>query len=126
MSADLGLISSLHCNEVPPVDLLLACPRPLRLERLLPVIACMGVGRLVLVGASKVEGSYWGNQLFRRPQRVQDYLEEGLSQACYEYRVPELVIERKLDRIFDQMDALFPPEQCRRVIAHPRDHLMLR
>jgi RsmE family RNA methyltransferase len=119
LSVSLGVTSSLQCNEIPPVDLLLACPRPVRLERLLPVIACMGIGRLILVGSSKVEKSYWGSQLFRKPQKVQNLLEEGLSQACCEYRVPEVVIERKLNHIFDAMDTLFPREQYQRVIAHP-------
>ena len=44
----------------PAVELILAVPRPLRLERLLPVIAAQGVGRLVLVGAEKVERDYFG------------------------------------------------------------------
>ncbi len=119
ITVNLGPASSLRCNEVPRVDLILACPRPIRLERLLPVIACMGVGRLILVGASKVEKSYWGTQLFRRPQTVQNYLEEGLSQACYDYRVPQLVIERRLDHMMDAMDTFFPLEQYSRVLAHP-------
>ena len=119
LTINLGPASSLHCNEVPSVDLILACPRPIRLERLLPVIACMGVGRLILVGASKVEKSYWGNQLFRRPQMVQNYLEEGLSQACCDYRVPQVVIERRLDHVMDAMDTFFPLEQYSRVLAHP-------
>ena len=43
------------------VELILAVPRPLRLQRLLPVLAAQGVGRLVLVGAEKVERDYFGN-----------------------------------------------------------------
>jgi 16S rRNA U1498 N3-methylase RsmE len=56
----LGPKSSWSINDRPKVDLVLALPRPLRLERLLPVISCMGVGRLVLIGASKVEKGYFG------------------------------------------------------------------
>jgi len=36
------------------VDLLLAMQAPLRLERLVPHIAALGVGRLVIAGANKV------------------------------------------------------------------------
>lgn len=36
------------------VDLLLAMQAPIRLERMLPHIAALGVGRLVIAGANKV------------------------------------------------------------------------
>jgi hypothetical protein len=39
----------------PRVDLLLALPRPLQLARMLPAIAQLGVGTLVLANAAKVE-----------------------------------------------------------------------
>ena len=39
----------------------LAVPRPLRLERILSVISCIGVGNLVLTGASKVQNDYFGS-----------------------------------------------------------------
>ena len=39
----------------PRVDLLLALPRPLQLARMLPAIAQLGVGTLVLTNAAKVE-----------------------------------------------------------------------
>ena len=127
MKLNIGPASSLQINEVPPVDLILACPRPIRLERLLPVIACMGVGKLILVGATKVEKSYWGAQLFRQPDTVQNYLEEGLSQACSDYRLPKVIIEQKLHlflgskdgKIEGTIDALFPPDEYIRVVAHP-------
>ena len=47
-------------NQRPRVDLVLAIPRPLRLEKLLPVVSCVGVGTLVLTGASKVQKDYFG------------------------------------------------------------------
>lgn len=39
----------------PRVDLLLALPRPLQLARMLPAISQLGVGTIILSGASKVE-----------------------------------------------------------------------
>lgn len=44
----------------PKVTLILATPRPLRLERILPIVSCLGVRKLVLVGAKKVEKDYFG------------------------------------------------------------------
>jgi len=43
------------------IDLILAVPRPLRLERLLPVVSTLGINRLILISASKVEKDYFGN-----------------------------------------------------------------
>ncbi|MBQ7234271.1 MAG: 16S rRNA (uracil(1498)-N(3))-methyltransferase, partial [Kiritimatiellae bacterium] len=42
----------------PWVDLVLAPPRPRVMKRLLPQLAAMGVGRIVLVGAKKVEKDF--------------------------------------------------------------------
>jgi hypothetical protein len=42
------------------VSLILAVPRPLRLERILPIVSCLGVKTLALVGARKVEKDYFG------------------------------------------------------------------
>ena len=50
----LGPRYALEGNSRSNVDLILAVPRPLRLERLLPVISMIGVGRLVLIDAEKV------------------------------------------------------------------------
>jgi 16S rRNA U1498 N3-methylase RsmE len=47
-------------NDAPLIDLILAVPRPLRLERLIPIISCLGVNRLILIGAKKVEKDYFG------------------------------------------------------------------
>lgn len=56
----LGSLSVMRQNFRPIIDLVLAVPRPLRLERLLPIISCMGVGKLILIGAAKVEKDYFG------------------------------------------------------------------
>ena len=104
----------------PCVDLLLACPRPLRLERLLPVVACMGVTRLVLLDAEKVEKDFFGSHLFRRPAEVRAGFIEGLSQASADFVLPTLLVRRRLLRfITEELDALYPSDVYKRVIAHP-------
>jgi len=47
-------------NDRPAVDLVLAVPRPLRLQRIIPIIACLGVDNLILINARKVEGDFFG------------------------------------------------------------------
>ena len=54
-----------------------AVPRPLRLERILSVVSCIGVGKLVLTGASKVQNDYFGSHLLRRPDEMKKCLVEG-------------------------------------------------
>ncbi len=57
---NLGQSASLHKSARPSIDLILAVPRPNRLERLLPVIGCLGVDRVIFIGANKVEKHYFG------------------------------------------------------------------
>jgi 16S rRNA U1498 N3-methylase RsmE len=56
----LGKKSSLYSSIRPSIDLILAVPRPLRLEKLMPIIASMGVGKVVLIQANKVPKDYFG------------------------------------------------------------------
>jgi 16S rRNA U1498 N3-methylase RsmE len=60
LKIELGSFENLLRVDKPRLDLTLAIPRPLRLERLLPVISCLGVDQLTLIGASKVEKDYFG------------------------------------------------------------------
>ena len=56
----MGNINKLTTNKRPQIDLILALPRPLRLERILTTTAMMGLGRLILVDAEKVEKDFFG------------------------------------------------------------------
>ena len=47
----------------PGFDLILAPPRPRVMKRLMPQLASLGVGTMVLVGAKKVEKDFWGATL---------------------------------------------------------------
>lgn len=117
---DLGSITSFVMNKPPLVDLILAVPRPLRLERLLPVISSMGVGTIVLIGASKVEKAFFGSHLFREPEQMKAALIEGLSQAKVDCLLPRVIVRRDLQSFLENdLNVLFPPSEYRRVIAHP-------
>ena len=92
---------------VPPVDLLLAMPRPKVMKRLWAQIAALGVGRIVLLRADKVERYYFDSHVLE-PEFYQSMLIEGLQQArCT--RLPEVLI-RPLFKPFveDELDGLFP------------------
>jgi len=96
--------------EAPPtprVDLLLAMPRPKVMKRLWAQLAALGVGRIVLLRADKVERCYFDSHVVE-PDFYNRLLIEGLQQArCT--RLPEVLI-RPLFKPFveDELDALFP------------------
>jgi hypothetical protein len=61
MQLSLGKLSTLkHKHPAPRISLILACPRPLRLERIFPIVSCQGVSRIAIIGAEKVEKAYFG------------------------------------------------------------------
>lgn len=102
----------------PWVDLILAPPRPRALKRLLPQLVQMGVGRIVLVGAEKVEKAFWGAQLLREEVH-RPLLLEGLMQAGTT-ALPTIQIERSFRRYFEtgRFEADFA-DQPERIVAHP-------
>ena len=103
----------------PWIDLLLAPPRPRVLKRLLPPLATMGVGRIVLVGAQKVEKDFWGATLLKE-ENWRPLFVDGLMQGCVATQVPDLLTRRNFRKfVADELDALFPT--TRRLVAHPEE-----
>ena len=107
-----------HCEAglAPWCDLVLAPPRPRVMKRLLPQLASLGVGTIVLVGAKKVEKDFWGATLLKE-ENYRPLLVDGLMQAGTS-ALPRLETRRNF-RAFvrDELDAMFPTR--RRVVAHP-------
>ena len=107
-----------HCDESlrPWADVILAPPRPRVVKRLLPQLAAMGVGTVVLVGAKKVEKDFWGATLLLE-ENYRPLLVDGLMQAGTS-AVPRIETRRNLRRFLeDELDAMFPGRN--RVVAHP-------
>jgi RsmE family RNA methyltransferase len=101
---------------VPAVDLLLALPRPKVLRRLWAQIAAMGVGRIILTNAARVERDYFDTHVLAREARDASLI-EGLQQAR-DTRLPVVSIHRQFKVLVeDELDGLFPSGL--RVVAHP-------
>ena len=100
----------------PWVDLVLAPPRPRVMKRLLPQLATLGVGTIVLVGAKKVEKDFWGATLLK-DENFRPLFVDGLMQAGTSV-MPRLETRRNFRRfVTDELDALFPT--ANRVVGHP-------
>lgn len=106
-------------DEPPPrsgVDLLLALPRPKALRRILAAVASLGVDRLVLLNAARVEKSYFDAQVLA-PERTRKHLIDGLEQAR-DTILPEVhLAPRFRPFVEDTLDGLLGPGQ--RWLLHP-------
>nr|WP_216627542.1 16S rRNA (uracil(1498)-N(3))-methyltransferase [Corallococcus exercitus] len=108
-------------TDAPPpragVDLLLAIPRPKALKKVLPAVASLGVDRVVLVNAARVEKSYFDSKVLNEAF-VRELLHQGLEQAR-DTRAPEVLIrERFRPFVEDELDTVFGTDALR-LLPHP-------
>ncbi len=125
LTADELVLDPPALTEDPPpragIDLLLAMPRPKALAKLLPAIASLGVDRLVLTNAARVEKSYFAAGVVE-PASVDALLRLGLEQAR-DTVFPEVLV-RPLFRPFveDECDQMLSDADLR-LVAHPQASL---
>lgn len=92
----------------PGVDVLLALPRPKVLRRVLASAAALGVDRLLLLNAAKVEKSYFASPVLT-PARAHAALLDGLAQAK-DTRLPEVHVFRRFRPfVEDTLEGLLGP-----------------
>jgi 16S rRNA (uracil1498-N3)-methyltransferase len=109
-------------TDPPPVDLLLALPRPKVLRRLWAQLAALGVGRIAITNAERVERNYFDTHVLT-PACYRPLLIEGLQQAR-DTRLPTVSVHRQFRALVeDQMDAIFPDGL--RLVAHPGEQTPL-
>ena len=126
--AGTGCIESVSENEVrlavvldeappPPwIDLLLAVPRPKVLKRLWAQLAALGVGRVILVNAARVERCYFDTH-WLEPAAYTPLLIEGLEQSGAT-RLPEVWIRRGFKPfVEDELPLLY--KTSLKLLAHP-------
>jgi RsmE family RNA methyltransferase len=91
----------------PSMDLLLALPRPKVMKRLWAQLAALGVDRIVLTNAEKVERFYFDSHVLE-PDFYTARLIEGLQQAG-DTILPEVRIVKELKPFLeDELDTAFP------------------
>jgi 16S rRNA (uracil1498-N3)-methyltransferase len=106
-------------TEAPPrprVDLLLALPRPKVMRRLWAQVAALGVGRIILTNAERVERPYFDTHVLTEAC-YRPLLVEGLQQAR-DTRLPLVSIHRQFKVLVeDQLDAM--SGDALRLVADP-------
>ena len=101
---------------VPRVDLLLALPRPKVMRRLWAQIAALGVGRIILTNAERVERDYFGAHIVSS-ETYRPLLIEGLQQAR-DTRLPTVSVHKRLKVLIeDELDGMF--SEGVRLVADP-------
>jgi RsmE family RNA methyltransferase len=100
----------------PAVDLILALPRPKVMRRLWAQLAALGVGRIILTNAERVERNYFDTHVLT-PECYRPLLVEGLQQAR-DTRLPAVSIHRQFKVLVeDDLERLL--EEALRVVADP-------
>lgn len=116
-SVTLGCLLESDPPSRPAVDLLLALPRPKVMRRLWAQIAALGVGRIILTNAERVERDYFDAHILT-PACYRPLLVEGLQQSR-DTRLPEVSIHKRFRVLVeDQLDGLFGPSGLR-LVADP-------
>ena len=103
-----GLRLRVTLDQNPPprsgASLVLAIPRPKALRRVIPAIASLGVDRVVLINAARVEKSYFDSSVLA-PAYLDSLVDLGLEQAR-DTRPPVIEIrERFRPFVEDELDA---------------------
>ena len=113
----------IHCafGETPAtskVDLLLAMPRPKVMKRLWPALASIGLGRIVITNAARVERNYFDTQWID-PAFYTPLLIDGLQQSG-DTHLPQVQIQMRLKPfIEDDLASEFP--DAMRIMGDPYD-----
>ena len=104
-------------SEQPPLDLILGLVRPIMLKKILAQAASLGVGRIFLINANRVEKSFFGASLLKN-ERYRSYLIEGLEQAKVTY-LPQVSIHQRFRPFVEDFVPTIAKSYSRMLVAHP-------
>jgi RsmE family RNA methyltransferase len=119
---DLELKIRLDQDPPPPgqVELILALPRPIMLQRILKQATVFGVRRFHLIRSAKVEKSFFHSPVLQ-PERIHALLLAGLEQAV-DTQLPEVIIYHRFKPFVEDV---LPTLNGNGIIAHPRVQSLL-
>lgn len=116
-----SMILEVELADPPPpranVSLILAIPRPKQLKRIIPAIASLGVDRVVLINAARVEKSYFDSKVLDRAF-IDELIDLGLEQAC-DTIAPIIEVRERLKPFIEDELSTWAPERSQRLVPHP-------
>jgi RsmE family RNA methyltransferase len=99
-----------------PLTVMLALPRPKVLRRVIFSLTVLGVKRIILVNAARVEKSYWQSP-FLEPEVIKHQLVLGLEQAA-DTQLPQVLLKPRFKPFAeDELPAL--AQRTLALVAHP-------
>lgn len=101
----------------PAVDIILGLVRPIMLKKILTQAAALGVGRIFLINANRVEKSFFGATLLKK-NKYRPYLVEGLEQARDTY-LPQVSIHQRFRPFVEDIIPSIAKTYSRMLVAHP-------
>lgn len=105
-------------SPTPTLDLVLAVPRPKALSRVLQSVASLGVRRLDLVNAWRVDKSYFSSERLA-PERLEADLLLGCEQGATTF-VPEVRVHRLFRELVEEaLPQRLAADGARGLLAHP-------
>lgn len=104
-------------GEKPPLDLILALPRPIMLKRILRQVTSLGVGTVHLINANRVEKSFWEAGILQS-EEYRSHLLQGLEQAV-DTRLPDVQIHPKFKPFIDDYFPSIAESYGHLLLAHP-------
>jgi RsmE family RNA methyltransferase len=102
---------------VPPLDIILALPRPIMLKRVLAQAASLGVARIYIINAGRVEKSYFHSALVRE-ENFRNFLLLGLEQAM-DTRIPHVSLHPRFRPFIEDALPEIAADTPLRLVAHP-------
>jgi len=112
---DIKIRESQH--QVPPLDLILALPRPIMLKRILSQVTALGIGTIHLIQAKRVEKSFWESTIIAE-NGFKPFLLHGLEQAV-DTILPEICLHRKFKPFLEDYYPTIRESYQYHLLAHP-------
>ncbi len=101
----------------PPVDIVLALPRPIMLKRVLAQVATFGIGRLFLINSNRVEKSFFSASLLGE-DKIRQRLLAGLEQAG-DTLLPQVSIHKRFRPFAEDVLPKMATDYQEMILAHP-------
>jgi len=103
--------------DQPSLDLIMGLVRPIMLKKILAQVASIGVGRIFLINANRVEKSFFGASLLK-DENYRSYLLEGLEQAK-DTILPQVSMHERFRPFVEDFIPTIAKTYSRKLVAHP-------